>query len=161
MDPVLDVEAQLLAPILDDAHQLAAQALELQLLGDHRVELYLGRPERDALDVELVADDGRDVVRQRVAENGYPRQRLAHLESGGVSSGEPCLHRLPGPSHVGLDLRIVGRHRLGKIGQVHRFAVRQVAMHGVGHERRKGSHQQGQRGQGLVQRLIGRLLVAV
>src|SRR5438552_16183568 len=84
VDAVLDVEAELLAPVLDHAHHLAREPLELQLLTDDRVELHLGRAERDALDVELLAHAGRDVLWQRIAGKGDPCQRLAYLEPGGV-----------------------------------------------------------------------------
>src|SRR3989442_8683660 len=97
VDSVLDVEAQLLAPVLDHAHNFAREPLELQLLSDHRVELHLRRAERDALDVELLAHDGRDVVGQRIAGKRDAGERLADLYPGGIPGGEPRPHRLPGP----------------------------------------------------------------
>src|SRR2546430_10879112 len=56
VDSVLDVEAELLAPVLDHAHHLAREPLELQLLTDHRVELHLGRAERDARSEEHTSE---------------------------------------------------------------------------------------------------------
>ena len=103
--------------------------------------MHLGGAERDALYVQLVAHDGRDVFGKRVAGKRYGGKRLAHLEPTGVPRGEAGLDRLPGAGHVGFDPRILDRHRFREIGEVHRLAVRKVAVDGVGQERREGGHQ--------------------
>src|SRR5438477_12967162 len=52
VDSILDVEAKLLAPVLDGSNHLARQSFELELLGDHGVQVDHGGAKRDALHVQ-------------------------------------------------------------------------------------------------------------
>src|SRR5260370_28362288 len=55
--PVFHVEAHLLAPILDEAHDLAREPLHPQLFSDLSVQLHFVPAEHDLLDVQLLAHD--------------------------------------------------------------------------------------------------------
>src|SRR5229473_4760114 len=76
VDPVFHVEAHLLAPILDKAHDLAREALEAEVRGDLGVQLHLGRAEYDVLDVQLFTHDGGDVLGHGLARNRYRSEWL-------------------------------------------------------------------------------------
>src|SRR5258708_8520988 len=78
MDAILDVEAGLLASVLYQSHDLPRQALEAELLGDLGVQGDLRSAERDALHIQLVADDRGDLLGQRLARQRKRSQRLAH-----------------------------------------------------------------------------------
>src|SRR5260370_12847601 len=129
MDAVLDVEAGVLAAVVDQAHALPRQALEAKLLGDLGVQSDLSSAERDALHVELVANDRGDILWERLAGQRYRSQRLADPYTHRVSGGQACFDRLPRPPHVRLDLRVKPLQRLPAVTQVDRISAREVARH--------------------------------
>ena len=161
VDAVLYVEAHLLATVLNGSNYLAGEALELQVFGDHGVELDLERGERDLFHVELLAHDGRDVLGERFAGQRDARQRLPDLEAVRVARPQAGLNPLAGACHVGLDLFVPVGLRLREIAEVDRLVVGQVAVDGVGDERRERAHQLGHGAQRLIERLVGGLLVLV
>src|SRR5207302_3283324 len=94
VNAVFNVEAHLLATVLDGSNYLAGEALELQVFGDHGVELDLERGERDLFHVELLTHDGRDVLGERFAGQRDARQRLPDLEAVRVAGPQARLYRL-------------------------------------------------------------------
>src|SRR5207245_4800649 len=106
---------------------LPRQALEAKLLSDLGVEGDLSCAERDALYVELVANDRGDLLGERLARQRYRSQRLADPYAHRVSGGEARFDPLPRPRHVRLDLRVKPPQCLREIAQVDRISVGEVA----------------------------------
>ena len=160
-DPVLDLEPGLLTQGLDAPHDLPGEALETELLCYAGVERDLRSAEAERLDVELLADDRADLLLQRLARHGGRRQRLAHLQASSVAG---CQARLDGPPRgCHLLLQAFVPHAFGcrEVGKVNAALARQVAVHGLGEEGHEGRYQPADRDECLVQRLVGRQLVAV
>src|SRR5947207_1120122 len=141
VDAVLHIELESLAQVLDLAHDLARQAFELEGLGDLRVQLDLGGAKGHALDVQLVADDGDDVLGQRISWQRDRSERLADLEPGGIARRQSRLYPLARPRHIGFHLSVLDADGLGEIRQVNRGAIPEVAKDRVRREWREGGHQ--------------------
>src|SRR5712691_2148140 len=161
VDAVLDVEAHLLAPVLDEANDLARKPFQAQLFSDLCVQFHVGSAEHDLLDVQLFTHDRSDVLGQGLAWQRHRSERLANPDANCIPSRQSRLHRLPRQRHVGLDFRVMPWHRLGEVAQVDRAPVREVAIHRFRHEGHERGHQPADGRQRLEQRLVGGQLVAV